>query len=254
MIGQARDLSRLAIVTGGARGIGRAIVAHLVGLGYRVAILDLRLELACETAAELGPQARAYGCDIADNDQVQRTIGEIMRDLGSPWLLVNNAGWDNPKPFLTTTAEERRTLIGINLEGVLNMNHAVAPLMFANGGGRIVNIASDSGRLGLANVAVYSACKGAVMALTRSLAREFAPHKVLVNALSPGVTRTPMLAEVMGESAEATAWAEAIEKDIPLGRMALPEDMAPLVGFLASDGAAFITGQTISVSGGRYMG
>lgn len=241
------------MVTGGARGIGRAIADHLSDIGYRVAIID-RLEVQAQAAAtEIGGGAQAYGLDIRDGEAVARAISDILETMGTPWLLVNNAGWDQPKPFLETTPGDWNEIIAVNLLGPLNLHHLLLPHMAAAGGGRVVNIASESARVGQANVAVYSACKGGVIALTRSLAREFADRKVLLNVISPGLTMTPMIEDVMGAGPEATAWAEGIAATIPLGRPGQPEDYPAAVAFLAGDGAGFITGQTLSISGGRTM-
>jgi 2-hydroxycyclohexanecarboxyl-CoA dehydrogenase len=168
-------------------------------------------------------------------------------------LLVNNAGWDKPMPFLKTDVALWDKIIRINLYGPMNTHHAVLPLMLVNGGGRIVNIASDAARVGTSNEAVYSACKAGVISFTKSVARELASKNILLNAVCPGPTNTPMMEAVLGEGENAVKWKDAMLRGIPLRRMGEPEDYAGLVAFLASSDANFITGQTFSVSGGMNM-
>jgi 2-hydroxycyclohexanecarboxyl-CoA dehydrogenase len=166
---------------------------------------------------------------------------------------VNNAGWDKPAPFLSTDADLWNKIIAINLSGPLNLHKAVCPGMVERGGGRVVNIASDAARVGTSNEAVYSACKGGIIAFTKSVARELARNNVLLNAVCPGPTNTPMMEQVLGTGDQAVKWKDAMVRGIPLKRMGEPEDYAGIVAFLASEDAAFITGQTISVSGGMNM-
>jgi 2-hydroxycyclohexanecarboxyl-CoA dehydrogenase len=166
---------------------------------------------------------------------------------------VNNAGWDKPLPFLKTDVALWDKIVRINLYGPLNTHHLVAPLMVSRGAGRIVNIASDAARVGTSNEAVYSACKGGLISFTKSIARELASKGVLLNVVCPGPTNTPMMAAVLGEGEQAVKWKDAMLRGIPLKRMGEPEDYAGIVSFLASEDGAFLTGQTISVSGGMNM-
>lgn len=249
-----RGLSgRTAIVTGGAQGIGRAITLRLAAEGSKVAIFDLKPDVAQRTAEEAGPQCRAYAVDIGDRAAVDTAVAEVERDLGPVWLLVNNAGWDQPMPFLETDRDLWDRIIRINLYGPLNMHHAVCAGMAARGEGRVVTIASDAARVGTSGEAVYSACKGGMVAFTKSMARELARNGVLLNAICPGPTNTPMMQEVMGSGEQARKWQEAMVRGIPLRRMGEPQDYAGIVAFLASDDGGYITGQTISVSGGMNM-
>jgi 2-hydroxycyclohexanecarboxyl-CoA dehydrogenase len=184
---------------------------------------------------------------------VQTAVAEVEQNLGPIWALVNNAGWDRPLPFLNTDQALWDKIIRINLYGPLNTHHVVAPLMVARRGGRIINISSDAARVGTSTEAVYSACKGGMVSFTKSMARELASKNVLLNVVCPGPTNTPMMASLLGAGEQAVKWKDAMLRGIPLRRMGEPEDYAGIVAFLASDDAAFMTGQTISVSGGMNM-
>lgn len=245
---------KTAIVTGGGQGIGRAITLRLAEEGCSVAIFDLKADTAAETAkAAKGGRIGTYEVDVGDRAAVDRAVGAVEKELGPVWLLVNNAGWDRPMPFLQTDRTLWDKIISINLYGPLNLHHAVCPGMVERGGGRVVNIASDAARVGTSDEAVYSACKGGVIAFTKSVARELARKGVLLNAVCPGPTNTPMMQEVLGAGEQAVKWRDAMVRGIPLKRMGEPEDYAGIVAFLASDDGAYITGQTISVSGGMNM-
>jgi 2-hydroxycyclohexanecarboxyl-CoA dehydrogenase len=250
-----RGLSgKTAIVTGGGQGIGRAIVLRLAEEGCNVAIFDLKPDVAA-TAAEAakGARVRVYGVDVGDRAAVDAAVARVGEELGPVWLLVNNAGWDKPMPFLSTSSDLWDKIIRINLYGPLNLHHAVCPGMVARGGGRVVNIASDAARVGTSDEAVYSACKGGLIAFTKSVARELARKNVLLNVVCPGPTNTPMMQEVLGTGEQAIKWKDAMVRGIPLKRMGEPGDYAGMVAFLASDDCNFVTGQTISVSGGMNM-
>ena len=241
---------KTAIVTGGGQGIGRAIVLRLAEEGCNVAIFDLKPETAEATAREAsGGAVKVYGVDVGD----RAAVAKVVDDLGAVWLLVNNAGWDKPMPFLKTDRDLWDKIVRINLYGPLNMHHAVCPGMVERGGGRVVNISSDAARVGTSDEAVYSACKGGLIAFTKSVARELARKNVLLNAVCPGPTNTPMMQEVLGAGEDAVKWKDAMVRGIPLKRMGEPEDYAGIVTFLASEDGSFITGQTISVSGGMNM-
>jgi 2-hydroxycyclohexanecarboxyl-CoA dehydrogenase len=245
---------KVAVVTGGGQGIGRALVLRLAEEGCKVAIFDLKLDAAHETEklAHEGLVA-SYEVDVGDYAAVAAAAAKVEAELGPIWALVNNAGWDRPAPFLSTDQALWDKIIRINLYGALNTHHVVAPLMVARRGGRIINIASDAARVGTSNEAVYSACKGGVISFTKSVARELASKGVLLNVVCPGPTNTPMMASVLGEGEQAVKWKDAMLRGIPLRRMGEPEDYAGIVAFLASDDAAFITGQTFSVAGGMNM-
>jgi 2-hydroxycyclohexanecarboxyl-CoA dehydrogenase len=223
-----------AIVTGGAAGIGAAIVGRFREEGTEVVIFDLNGD----------PRV-----DITDYEAVKQAVA----GAGPVDILVNNAGWDMFKPFLKTEPDFWQKIISINLVGALNMLHCVLPGMVARGGGKVVSIASDAGRVGSSGEAVYSACKGGIISITKTLARELASKGVRLNAVCPGVTETNMLAEFMKGAGNPDKLAEAFRRAIPVGRLGKPEDIAGSVLFLASDDAEFITGQAISVSGGLTM-
>jgi 2-hydroxycyclohexanecarboxyl-CoA dehydrogenase len=245
---------KVAVVTGGGQGIGRALTLRLAEEGCKVAIFDLKLDAAKETE-KLAPEGRvsSYELDVGDYAAVGAAVAKVEAELGPIWALVNNAGWDRPAPFLATDRVLWDKIIRINLYGPLNTHHVIAPLMVQRKGGRIINIASDAARVGTSNEAVYSACKGGVISFTKSVARELASKGVLLNAVCPGPTNTPMMATVLGEGEQAVKWKDAMVRGIPLKRMGEPEDYAGIVAFLASDDAGFITGQTISVAGGMNM-
>lgn len=246
---------KVAIVTGGGQGIGRALSLRLAAEGCKVAIFDLNPAAGKETAGLAGSGAtlKTYAVDVGDYDAVSAAVAQVEDELGPVWVLVNNAGWDQPMPFLKTERPLWDKIIRINLYGPLNTHHVVAPRMVANGGGRIINIASDAARVGTSDEAVYSACKGGLISFTKSIARELARKNVLLNCVCPGPTNTPMMKSVLGEGEQAVKWADAMVRGIPLKRMGEPEDYAGIVALLASEDGGFITGQTISVSGGMNM-
>lgn len=246
---------KVAIVTGGGQGIGRALSLRLAQEGCKVAIFDLKPEAGAETAklAGAGTTIKTYELDVGDYAAVKNAVGKVEAELGPIWALVNNAGWDKPMPFLATDQALWDKIIRINMLGPLNTHHVVAPLMVERRAGRIINIASDAARVGTSNEAVYSACKGGLISFTKSVARELASKGVLLNAVCPGPTNTPMMAAVLGEGEQAVKWKDAMVRGIPLKRMGEPEDYAGIVAFLASDDAGFMTGQTISVAGGMNM-
>ena len=245
---------KVAIVTGGGQGIGRALSLRLAEEGCKVAIFDLNPAAGEETVAlATGRSIKAYAVDVGDYKAVAAAVLRVEAELGPIWALVNNAGWDKPLPFLSTDQALWDKIIRINLYGPLNTHHVVAPLMAKRGAGRIINIASDAARVGTSNEAVYSACKGGLISFTKSVARELAGKGVLLNVVCPGPTNTPMMAAVLGEGEHAVKWKDAMVRGIPLKRMGEPEDYAGIVAFLASDDGAYLTGQTISVSGGMNL-
>ena len=230
---------RVALVTGGARGIGRAIALALAADGRRVVVGDL---LEADADGML-----AVRLDVTDPASVARAVGAVEEALGPVDILVNNAGWDEMRPFLETDEPFWDRVLDINLKGGLRMIKATAPGMVERGWGRVVNIGSDAGRVGSSLESVYSAAKGGVIAFTKTLARELARTGVTANTVCPGPTRTPMLAEM------EPRLVEALERAVPMRRLGEPDDVAAAVAFFASERAGYITGQTLSVSGGLTM-
>ena len=242
------------IVTGGGSGIGRETSKRFADEGAEVAVFDLNAEGAGDTVkmiTDAGGKASAHLVDISDRAAVDAAVAEV--EQGGPIdVLVNNAGWDVAKPFLDTDVALWDKVIAINLYGPLHMHHAVLPGMVANGGGRVVNIASDAGRVGSSGEAVYSACKGGIISFTKTVARELARKGIQLNTVAPGPTDTPLLASFAeGEAGQKIA--EGLKRAIPMKRLGQPTDYPGIVCFLASDDAGFITGQVISVSGGLTM-
>jgi 2-hydroxycyclohexanecarboxyl-CoA dehydrogenase len=225
---------KTAIVTGGAAGIGAAIVRRFEEEGTRVVVFDLH---------------GTPPVDITDYRAVKAAVDEA----GPVDILVNNAGWDMFKPFLKTDPAFWQKIISINLIGAMNLLHCVLPGMVERGGGKVVNIASDAGRVGSSGEAPYSACKGGLIALTKTLSREMAGKGVRLNTVCPGLTETGMLEAFMQGAGNPDKLREAYRRAIPIGRLGRPEDIPGAVLFLSSDDADFITGQTISVSGGLTM-
>ncbi len=244
-----------AIVTGGASGIGRAICLRMAEEGVEVAVLDRDEAGAQATAARIraaGGAAEALRCDVSARPEVDAAVARVA--AGGPIdILVNCAGWDRIRPFLETDPGFWEQVIAINLRGPLHMHHAVLPHMVARGRGAVVNIASDAGRVGSSGEAVYSACKGGLIAFTKTMAREMARHGIRVNAVAPGPTDTPLFAAVAEGEAGARI-REGLARAIPMRRLGRPEDYPGIVCLLASDEeAGFITGQVVSVSGGLSM-
>jgi 2-hydroxycyclohexanecarboxyl-CoA dehydrogenase len=245
-----RGLSgKVVVVTGAGRGMGAAIAERLTAEGARVAVTDVDEKTAVETAEALGGAA-GFRLDITDAAEVNARIAEITAALGPVDALVNNAGWDQLSPFLDTDEDLWDRLIDINLRGPIRMVKAVLPGMVERAAGRIVNISSDAGRVGSTGEAVYSACKAGIIGFGKTIAREMARHGITVNAICPGPTATPLLESMVGEHEKLI---ESLKRGIPLGRLGVPEDIAGVVAFMVSDDAGFITGQTLSVSGGLTM-
>ena len=247
---------RVAIVTGAGSGLGRGMARRLAEEGAKVAILDLNLDGARATAEQIeadGGRACAVQADIVDHEACVAAVAQVAQTLGPVSILVNNAGWDQAGPFIDLDPAVWRRIIDINLYGPLNMHHAVLPGMLAAGGGKIVNIASDAGRVGSSGEAVYSACKGGIIAFGKTLCRELARKGIIVNAVCPGPSDTPLFADFAGEGEAGDKLRAALERAIPLRRLGTPQDIAGMVAFLASSDADFIVGQTISVSGGLSM-
>jgi 2-hydroxycyclohexanecarboxyl-CoA dehydrogenase len=245
------DLSgKVALVTGAAQGIGRGIAAALAAQRAAVVLADVQQEAAEAAAAAIGGGAWATPVDVTDRAQVFACVERVRARHGRIDILVNNAGWDKVAPFLQSDEADWDRVIRINLYGPLYFLKAVLPVMVAQGGGRVVNIASDAGRVGSSGEAVYSATKGGLIALSKTLAREMARYGITVNAVCPGPADTPLFAAVRAEN---PGLSDALARAIPLRRLARPEDVAAAVAYLASDEAAYVTGQTLSVSGGLTM-
>jgi len=247
---------QVVVVTGGGGGIGGATCRRFAREGAKVAVFDMNLAAAQKVADAIqadGGTAQAFECDITRRDAVDAAVAATESSLGPIGVLVNNAGWDIFKPFTKTVPAEWDKLIAINLTGALHMHHAILPGMVARGGGRIVNIASDAARGGSSGEAVYAACKGGLVALSKTLAREHARHNITVNVVCPGPTDTALLAGFAEGAANPEKLMDAFKKAIPLGRLGQPDDLAGAIAFLGSADAAFITGQVISVSGGLTM-
>lgn len=252
----ARFADKTVLVTGGGGGIGGATCRRFGAAGAKVAVHDRNLEAAEQVAAairEAGGQAQAFRCDITDRASVDAAIAATEAALGPIDVMVNNAGWDVFKPFTKTTPDDWDKLIAINLTGALHMHHAVLPGMASRKRGRIVNIASDAGRVGSSGEAVYAACKGGLIALSKTLAREHARHGVTVNVVCPGPTDTALFADYKEGAGNPDKLMEAFTRAIPLGRIGQPDDLPGAILFFASDDASFITGQVLSVSGGLTM-
>jgi len=245
---------KVAVVTGGASGIGRAICEALAREGARVAVFDLNQPGARATVAAIeraGGKGSAHGVDVTDVAAVDMAIDHVALREGGLHVLVNCAGWDKPMPFVDTTPEFWDKILAINLKGPLACTRAALRHMIRQGAGKIITIASDAGRVGSTGEAVYSAAKGGLIAFTKTVARETARHHINVNCVCPGPSDTPLFQQEF--AAVSPKLAESLKRVIPWGRLGVPEDVAPAVVFLASDDAGFITGQTLSVSGGLTM-
>jgi len=246
---------KVAIVTGAGGGIGRGIALKFGSLGARVVVADIKVVGAKETLSLLeksGAKGLALATDITDRGKVQEMVKATLDTFGKLDILVNNAGWDIIEPFAKNTPEYWEKIIAINLKGPIFCTRAVLDSMMERKYGKIVNISSDAGRVGSSGEAVYSACKGGIIAFTKTIAREMARYQINVNCVCPGPTDTPLLAEITrGETGAKII--EAMTKATPFRRLAKPEDIAGAAAFLASDEAGFITGQTLSVSGGLTM-
>ena len=248
---------KTAIVTGAGSGIGRAIALRLGSEGVTVGVFDIRGDAAQETVDAVeaaGGKAVAVVCDITDYSAVIRAVAEFEANTARGTdILVNNAGWDTPMPFLKTDEAFWKKVVAINYFGPLHMTHAVGQGMSARKAGRIINIASDAGRIGSTGEVVYSGCKGATIAFGKALAREVARSNITINTICPGPTDTPAMDAFVGSGEQGQKIRDAMVRGVPLGRIGVPDDYPGLVAFLASDDASFITGQTISVSGGLTM-
>jgi len=248
---------KTAIVTGAGSGIGRAIALRLAAEGVTVGVFDIRAEAATETVDAIeaaGGKAVSTTCDITDYAAVVAAVAAFEAATGAGTdILVNNAGWDMPMPFLKTDEAFWKKVVSINYFGPLHMTHAVGQGMAARKAGRVINIASDAGRVGSSGEVVYSGCKGATIAFGKALAREVARNNITINNVCPGPTDTPAMDAFVGTGEQGQKIRDSMVRGVPLGRIGVPDDYPGIVAFLASDDAAFITGQTLSVSGGMSM-
>jgi 2-hydroxycyclohexanecarboxyl-CoA dehydrogenase len=242
---------RLALVTGGARGIGAATAHRLVADGARVAILDV-LEEQGHAVAEAVHGVFVH-CDMANPESVRGAVRSVEAALGGLDVVVSNAGIDILGPFTSSDPATWEAVLDVNLRGPLHLCHAALPLLVRRGGGRVVLVSSDAARVGSSGEAVYAACKAGLIALAKTLAREHARDGITANAVCPGPTDTQLLHGLMASSEEGKRILDAVVRQIPLRRLARPEEIANAVAFLVGDESAYITGQTLSVSGGLTM-
>ena len=248
--------NKVVVISGAGGGIGRALCRRFLEEESRVVAVDndagalQKLQAALQ---EHGGEAVLVELDITDHASVKSAMDRVKADHGRIDALVNNAGWDMPVEFIESKPDFWSKVIAINLNGPLNMHHAVLPHMVKDGGGMVVNIASDAGRVGSSGESVYSACKGGIIAFTKTVAREVAKHNIRLNAVCPGPTDTPLLQSFFGDGEYGQKIFEGLKRSIPLKRLGQPDDISGMVAFLASDDARFITGQVISVSGGLTM-
>ncbi|MHB8763714.1 MAG: SDR family NAD(P)-dependent oxidoreductase [Deferrisomatales bacterium] len=243
--------ARVAIVTGGSRGIGRAIALRLARDGFTVAVFGRTPATLDEVVGQItreGGRALAVRCDVSNYEETQAAVAAVHRELGSIDLLVNNAGIGRSKPFIETDEALWDELIDINYKGFLCATRACLPYMVEQQRGNIISMGSNAGRVGTGGEVVYGGTKAAIAGSTKALAREVARHNIRVNCVSPGPVQTDLLAQVHDEEK-----GKLIAKAIPMKRLGLPEDVAKVVSFFASDDAGYVTGQILSVDGGLTM-
>lgn len=247
---------RVAVVTGAAGGIGRAICRRFADARMSIVAMDVNAESLQELSAGLALDSKRLLCltvDITDFAKVNEAVERAVAHFGKLDVLINNAGWDIAAPFLKTEPDLWDKIIAINLKGPLNLHKAVMPHLIAAGGGKIVNVASDAGRVGSSGESVYSACKGGLISFSKTIAREYARDNIRVNVVCPGPTDTALLRSFVGEGEFGQKIYEGLKRAIPLKRLGQPDDIPGLIAFLSSDDANFMTGQVISVSGGLTM-
>lgn len=249
-------MNRVALVTGGAQGIGEGICRALAGKGRAVVVADLNLAGAETTVAairDVGGSAVAVQIDVTSRQSVESGLQRAEDALGGVDILVNNVGWDQLMPFTQTDEALWDRILDLNFKGALRMIQAVLPRMIDQQWGRIVNIGSDAGRVGSSLESVYSGAKGGVISFTKTLARETARKGITANCVCPGPTDTPSLRETLAEQGDSESVLEKMIRGVPMRRAAQPSDIGAAVSFFASDEAGYITGQTLSVSGGLTM-
>jgi 2-hydroxycyclohexanecarboxyl-CoA dehydrogenase len=243
---------KIALVTGAAGGIGRALCQRLVEERAIVMAIDRDEDALTQLHADQ-TSLHPLPLDITDYNAVTNAIATVEANHGPIDVLINNAGWDIAKPFVETTPDLWQKIVEINLYGPLNLHHAVLPGFCKRGQGKIVNIASDAARVGSSGEAVYAACKGGIVSFTKTIAREHARDGIIANVVCPGPTDTPLLQSFVGDGEYGQRVYEGLKRAIPLKRLGQPDDLPGIIAFLASDDSAFITGQVISVSGGLTM-
>ena len=247
---------KVSIVAGGAGGIGASICRRFDEEGAIVAVFDINQDAAAAIVTEIrakGGSAAAFGVDLTSQESVVAAVTAAEAQLGPTDILVNNAGWDHAAPFLKTDKALWDKIVAVNLYGPLYMHHAVLKGMYERGRGKVVNVASDAARVGSSGEAVYAFCKGGLVSYSKTLARELARKQINVNVVCPGPTDTALFRDFAGEGEQGEKLKGALAKAIPFGRLGQPDDLPGAVLFLASEDAAFITGQIISVSGGLTM-
>jgi 2-hydroxycyclohexanecarboxyl-CoA dehydrogenase len=241
---------KLAVVTGAAGGMGRATLQRLAADGFRIAAMDVNRDGLAEAVRAVGKQARAWPCDQTNERDVRDVVAKVIAEQGPVDALVNLTGWAGTTRFYEEGSDYWRKVIAINFEAMLYVTHPVLLNMIERKQGKIVLVASDAGRVGTSGEAVYAGMKGGVVAFGKSLARENARHKINVNTVCPGPTDTPLLRAEMEENPELI---ERMVKIIPFRRVAQPNDIAGVISFLCSPDSDYMTGQTLSVSGGLTM-
>jgi 2-hydroxycyclohexanecarboxyl-CoA dehydrogenase len=240
---------RAALVTGGGGGIGAAVCRSLATAGHRIAVADIAGAEA--VAGEVG--GLAVSMDVTDALSVANAVERVTEQLGRVQICVSCAGWDELRPFVEVDETFMARVLGINLAGAMRVVRATLPQMIDSGWGRLVCIASDAGRVGSSLEAVYSGAKGGVIAFTKTIAREVARHGITANTVCPGPTDTPLLSRIVGQGSDAERVIASMTKAVPMRRLGRPEEVASAVAFLCSEEAGYITGQTLSVSGGLTM-
>lgn len=252
----AESTAAVAVVTGGAGGIGRALALRLARDGFAIGVLDrdrAGADAVCEAVTQAGGRAVAATADVTDEAQVARAFGDLKARLGPTRVLVNNVGWDVFEPFRQSPSATWNKIIDVNYRGLLFCTQAaLADITAAGNQGRIISIGSDAGRVGSFGEAVYSGCKAAIIGFSKALARELARDLVPVNVVCPGPIDTALLKSV-GSSEQGAKVVAGMSRAIPFHRLGTPEEIAEAVAFFASPAAGFITGQVLSVSGGLTM-
>jgi len=242
---------RVALVTGGAGAIGAAVVRALAAQGRRVAVADLDRAAAAAVADAVGGFAVAM--DVTDAGSVGTALAEVRRELGPVTVHVSCAGWDQMRPFVETDEAFQARVLEVNLAGPIRTTRAVLPDMQAAGYGRLVFVSSDAARVGSSGEAIYAGAKAGLLGFAKSVAREVVRQGITANCVCPGPTDTPLFRSLAADPEAGTRITAALERAIPMRRLGRPEDVAPAVAFLASDEAGYVTGQTLSVSGGLTM-